>query len=300
MAISQKPVTGVSDIVYALMTDGTDVIGGTPLYGTVYSLPNAIDVSFSPGSSMTTLYADNGPAISSETIGDMTITLGVADLEPAHVARLMGHTYSGGAIEYNVDDVSPYVALGCKVQLTDGAYGYVWYSKVKFSKPDESAKTRGASIEYQTPTIEGRPVKLTSTGVYRVKVRTDDALASSTLISNFFTAPVISVSQDLGAITAAITRVSATTSFVFTKAGGGNITLTQANLTASTLPIWKSGSSVAGTYVISNNGTATVTVIFTPTVAFGANYITAGVDKDAVYDQNGVYVSQASVAIDYT
>lgn len=299
MAISQKPVTGVSDIVYSLLTDGTDVIGGTPTYGTVYSLPNAIDVSFSPGSSMTTLYADNGPAISSETIGDMTISMGVADLEPEHVARLLGHTYSGGAIEYSVDDVSPYVALGCKVQLTDGAYGYVWYSKVKFSKPDESAKTRGASIEYQTPTIEGRPVKLTSTGVYRVKVRTDDALASSTLISNFFTAPVISATQDLGALSVTIAKATLNTSFTFAKVGGGNITLTQANLTSDTIPIYKLDTIVPGTYVITLNGTAAPVVTFTPTVAYGTNTVIAAVSAGEVYDQNGVYCTAASKSLTY-
>ena len=306
MAIAQRPRIGLKDVVYAVLDESTDVTGGTPTYGTVYPLANAIDLSFDPAGSAATLFADDGAAFTAETVGEMKISLGQADMLPADIARILGHTYANGVVTENVGDSSPYIAIGAKMLRAgkdsgNPVYEYFWLPKVKLTKPKQDAKTKAASIEFQTPAFEGRVVKLTANNNYRTRVRTDDALASSTTVTNWFTQPVISGSVDLGALSAAITKSSTNLLYTFSKVGGGNITLTAANLTTATLPVYKGASAVpqAGTYVIDSNGTAAPTVTFTPTVAFGTAYVSGAVAPGVVYDQNGVYCAAAGAVLSY-
>jgi phi13 family phage major tail protein len=295
MAIAQRPRIGLKDVVYSLLTESSDVAGGTPTYGTVYPLTNAIELSFDPASSATTLFADDGAAFTAETVGEMTISLGNADILPADMARILGHTYANGIMNETVDDASPYIAIGAKMLRSGGVYEYFWLPKVKLQKPASTATTKGASIEFQTPMLEGRVVKLTANNTYRTRVRTDDENAASATLTGWFTQPVTDDSADLGAITVAVAKSTTKATFTFTKAGGGNITLTQSQLTTASLPTYKGTSAVpiAGAYVITNNGTATVTVTFTPTVAYGAVAVSGSVVPNSVFDTNGVAASQA-------
>jgi phi13 family phage major tail protein len=295
MAIAQRPRIGLKDVKYAVLTESTDTVGGTPTYGTVYSLANAIELSFDPASSSATLFADDGAAFTSETTGEMTISFGMADILPDDMARVLGHTYANGIVNESTDDQSPYIAIGGKFLRSgkDGAnsvYEYFWLPKVKLQKPSATATTKGASIEYQTPMMEGRVVKLTANNIYRTRVRTDDANASATAITNWFNAPVVTNNPDLGDLTATITKSSTNVLYTFAKVGGGNITLTAAQMTTSALPVFKGASAVAqaGAYVIASNGTAAPTVTFTPSVAFGTASVSAGVSPNSVYDQHGV------------
>jgi phi13 family phage major tail protein len=294
MAIAQRPRIGLKDVVYTLLDEASDVAGGTPTYGTIYPLTNAIELSFDPASSASTLFADDGAAFTAETVGEMTVSLGNADILPEDMSRILGHAYVGGKIVETVDDASPYIAIGAKITRIGGVYEYFWLPKVKLNKPANTATTKGSSIEFQTPMLEGRVVKLTANNTYRVKVRTDDANATSTTLTNWFLAPVTSSGADLGALSAVVAKSTTKATFTFTKVGGGNITLTQGQLTTASLPTYKGANAapIAGTYVITNNGTATVTVTFTPTVAYGAVAVSGGVVPSKVFDTNGVACAQ--------
>lgn len=295
MTISQKPRIGLKDVKYAVLTESSDVVGGTPTYGTVYSLANAIELSFDPASSASTLFADDGAAFSAETTGEMTISFGIADILPEDMARILGHTYANGIVNETTDDASPYIAIGGKRTMTGGTYEYFWLPKVKLNKPASTATTKGASIEFQTPMLEGRVVKLTANNTYRVRARTDDDNASAVLIQNFFNAPLFDDNADLGALNVAVAKNTTKARFTFTKTGGGNITLNAADLTIANLPTYKGSNAapIAGTYAItSGNGTATVVVDFTPTVAYGAVAVSGAVSPNGVKDQNGVYAVQ--------
>jgi phi13 family phage major tail protein len=290
----QRPRIGLKDVVYAVLDEATDIAGGTPSYGTVYPLTNAIELSFDPGSSASILFADDGAAFSAETVGEMSVSFGQADLLPEDVARLLGHTYANGIITKNVSDVSPYVAIGAKRMMSGGQYEYFWLNKVILTKPKMDAKTKADKIDFQTPMFEGKAVKLTATGNYHSVVRTDDSNALSATLTGWFTQPVISSSADLGVLNVVVAKSTTKATFTFTKVGGGLITLTQAQLIAANLPVYKGSNAVpqAGAYVITNNGTANVTVTFTPTAAFTAVAVAGAVAPNKVYDQSGVAATQ--------
>lgn len=197
--LAQRPRIGLKDVKYAVYNEATST------YGAVTSLTNAMELSFDRASSASTLFADDGPAFSAETVGEMNVSFGVADLLPAVYAELLGHTYANGIVVENVTDQSPYVAIGGKLLRagkdgSDTVYEYFWLPLVKLNKPNTEAMTKGASIEYQTPTMEGRVVK-NSSGVYKTSIRTDDPAVAAGTLSSWFTAPVESASVSLTAVT---------------------------------------------------------------------------------------------------
>jgi hypothetical protein len=222
----------------------------------------------------------------------MSVSFGVADLDPADIAALLGHSYANGILEENTSDASPYVAMGGKITRSGGHFEYFWIPRVKLSKPSAQTMTKGASIEFQTPSLEGRVVK-NEAGVYRTRVRTDDTNAAAGTLTSWFNAVVEENDADLGALSATIAegtngnakKIVAT----FSKVGGGSFSLISGTVGASSFIVSKAAGPVAGTYAIGTAGT-TVTVIFTPTVAFvGADVV--GVSIVGVKDNSNVSVT---------
>ena len=66
----------------------------------------------------------------------------------------------GSTDEYEIlDDDPPYGGVGyIRVLKRDGVkmYKAVWYPKIQFSAPNESSNTKGKSISWGTPTLNGK------------------------------------------------------------------------------------------------------------------------------------------------
>lgn len=302
MAYAARPRIGVSNVVYALLTESSDVAGGTPAWGTVYSLPNVTNVNFNSASSLTTLYADDGPRFAADTVGDMSFSFTLADINPDDEARLLGHTRTNGVTIKNATDTSPYVAIGFRVlrsgkESSNAVYSYYWFHKVLFQKPNVEQNTKGASIEFTLPVLEGRVTALISNNQYMTTARTDDATVSATTLTNWFNQPVVG-SADLNALNAAIAKSSTNVAITFTKTGGGNLSMPADYLTTNTIPIVKGTAIQAGTYGVSGNGTASVVVTFTPTVAFGTASVAVTVTNQ-VRDSYGVAATPAASILSF-
>jgi phi13 family phage major tail protein len=279
---------GVKGFRYAELL--TDPAGGTPTYGTVYPIPALKAAVYTTNASLSRAYGDDGLQAAAETVGAQTLAIDLLEIPQDDKNRLLGLDYAAGILQSKATNLSPYVAVGFEVTRDDGSSDYVWFPKVKFQKPGQDAQTKAETITYQSEMLEGAVVNLTANNVYRVMARTNDPNVSATTITNWFNAPVTSSGADLGALNVTVAKLTTQARWTFTKTGGGNIILTQSNLNTNTLPVYKnsSGAPIAGAYVIGNNGTATVTVTFTPTVAFGAVPVSASVVAGQVFDQNGV------------
>lgn len=299
MAIAQRPRIGLKDVVYSVLDDSTDIVGGTPVYGTVYPLANSLDLSFDPGSSSASLFADDGLAFAAETVGEMKITLGNADVLPEDLARILGHTYANGQIVDNSLDQSPYIALGYKILRSgkDGSnlvYDYVWIYKAKLQKPKFDAKTKGASIEYQTAMLEGLVVKLTSSNDYRMRMRTDDANASATTLTNFFTTVTLPAASLTAVTVGTITGSSSgkTITIPFAKSGE-TFLMNSGSDSQITVSVVSTGALLAGTntYTKSAAGTAPTITITNANIS-GVAYLVSV--TSSVTDTNGVHVTPKS------
>ncbi len=234
---SNRMRIGLSNVVYSIMDDTTDISGGAITYGTVYPLVGALALGFDRGASSTVIFGDDGPFAAGETVGEMKLSLEVADILPADYARILGFPYVNGIVAEKVSDQSPYIAIGFKT-LRMGSdsgskvYEYFWLPKVKFQKPKNDEKTKDKSLAPRTVAMEGTALKVISNDTYIVRARDDDPAVSGTTITNWFNSPIYSASVDLGALTltSSVGTISTKTFRVtFAKAGGGSTVIGNAS-----------------------------------------------------------------------
>lgn len=144
---------GLNDLYYSLITEGD---AGAVTYATPVKMAKAISAEMSVEYAEGTLYADDGVDDSTREFSSGTLKLNVNDLTPAVLAALLGQTKgSDDVVIANANDIAPEVAIGFRARKSGGKSAYVWLHRVRFSVPSENYQTKGNSIEYQTPEIEG-------------------------------------------------------------------------------------------------------------------------------------------------
>lgn len=147
---------GLNNFWYAKLTEAQD---GTPTYDGAKSFGKAVSCSVSITNNSAMLYADDALAESDTSFQSGTVTLGVDDDAEATFADVLGHDITEqGEVTYNGNDVAPYVALArIVVKMVNNVkiYKAMILYKVKFAEPSEDNQTKGESLEFSTPQIEG-------------------------------------------------------------------------------------------------------------------------------------------------
>ncbi len=309
-SLANRPIIGLEGIRYAVLTEASDVVGGTPSFGPIYDFPGVIDLNWNPSAALTPLYSDDGLAVIGETVGDMKLDITMTDVSQQDLANMLGHSYVNGILAGNVIDPSAYIAIGAKI-LRNGAvsgspvYEYVWFPKVKLTKPSFAYKTKEAKIVFQTAKLMGQVAKLQANGLYKASARTDDTNVPATTLTNWFTAVVTATNVDLSAFTVvAAAGAGATGTFLLTFSKASNsasfpFTLSTDVITAmaNTIEILKvsDGTPVAATYAVLSAGTglanSTITVRGTTAAGNIAVYLNAPVAAGLV-DGSGVALTK--------
>lgn len=148
---------GLTNLWYGILTEATD---GTPSYGGAKSFGKAVSAKVDVSTNDATLYADDALAESDYSFQSGKVTLGVADDDMSVFAEILGHKVaeSGGEMTRNADDVAPYIGLGRVItKLVNGkrVYKGEFLFKVKFSEPSQEDETKGDSVDFKTPEVEG-------------------------------------------------------------------------------------------------------------------------------------------------
>lgn len=147
---------GLSNIWFSNLTEAQD---GTAVYNGAQNLGKAVSCSVSVTNNDAKLFGDDVLCESDTTFAYASITLGVTDDDDSIFAPLLGHTINGaGEVIKTVNDTAPYVGLGRIVtKMVNGSYKYKveFLYKVKFSEPSRDEQTKGESVEFATPSIEG-------------------------------------------------------------------------------------------------------------------------------------------------
>ena len=88
--------------------------------------------------------------------GESAKTLGIGDIGNSIASVLTGATIDSNnvVISASEDGGNP-VAIGFRAKKSNGKYRYFWLYRVKFGIPSTSLATKGDSITFSTPTIEG-------------------------------------------------------------------------------------------------------------------------------------------------
>lgn len=104
------------------------------------------------------LYADDAVAESDKSFQNGTITLGIDDLSDTVQTAFLGHAVSDGEITAKGTDNNPYVGIGfygTKRVNNVNKFRAIWLPKVQFAEPNDSNSTKGESVVFNTPTLEG-------------------------------------------------------------------------------------------------------------------------------------------------
>lgn len=157
---------GISNLHYAVMTT-EDTASAAATYGTVTAVPGTVSANITPSSNKATLYADNGPYETASSLGEITLALDLADLDPDVQADLLGHTLASGQLDYAASDVAPYCAVMFEYLLGNGKKRCVKLYKGKFSEPADEGTTKGENVEFQTSSIEATFVQLKNNGLWK-------------------------------------------------------------------------------------------------------------------------------------
>ncbi len=144
---------GLDKLYYAPITEDAN---GSETYGTPVQLAKAISAELSVELNEAILYADDGRAESVKEFKSGTISLNVDGLGYANAAALLGcQVDENGVLISRGEDNPAYVAIGFRARKANGKYRYFWLYRVQFAIPGTSLATKGDSITFSTPTIEG-------------------------------------------------------------------------------------------------------------------------------------------------
>lgn len=142
-----------------------DEASGAVTYSNGGLLGKAVSFSASmENSDANNLYADDGIAESDNSFGGGTLTISTDDLEQKASAAILGITPSTitvGETEvseliYDENMNPPYMGFGVIIpRKKNGVVSYraVVLLRIQFSVPEESAETKGESIEWKTPEL---------------------------------------------------------------------------------------------------------------------------------------------------
>lgn len=153
---------GLTNLWYGLLTEADD---GTPSYSGAKSFGKAVSAKVDVSTNDASLYADDALAESDSSFQSAKVTLGVADDDMTVFAEILGHKVaeSGGEMVRNADDAAPWIGLGRVVtKVKDGKRQYKgeFLYKCKFSEPSQEDETKGDSVDFSTPEIEGTAAAL--------------------------------------------------------------------------------------------------------------------------------------------
>lgn len=128
-------------------------------YSKAVRLGEAMTGTFTPNYTDASLQGDDHEVDSSNELTSTTIALGVTKLPIKAHEVVFGSTVTGSKVSEKTTDTANDVGLGFMTRQSDGKYTAFIYNKAKFSKGAETYTTKGQSVTYSTPTLNGKAVE---------------------------------------------------------------------------------------------------------------------------------------------
>ncbi|MBC8586166.1 major tail protein [Youxingia wuxianensis] len=180
---------GLDKLYYAKITEDEN---GNETYATPVQLAKAMNADLSVELAEATLYADDGAAEIVKEFKNGTLSLGVDDVGASVASDLTGATVdANGVVVSTSEDGGDPVAVGFRAKKSNGKYKYYWLYRVKFGIPATNLATKGDSITFSTPTIEGtilRRNKVDGNGKHpwKAEVTEGDSAVTADTITNWY------------------------------------------------------------------------------------------------------------------
>lgn len=180
---------GLDKLYYAKITEDEH---GDETYASPVQLAKAMTADLSVELAEATLYADDGASEIVKEFKSGTLSLGVDDLGGEVASDLTGAVIdNNGVVISAAEDGGTPVAVGFRAKKSNGKYRYFWLYRIKFGIPDTALATKGDSITFNTPTIEGtilRRNKVDGKGKHpwKAEVTEGDKSVTAETINNWY------------------------------------------------------------------------------------------------------------------
>lgn len=183
---------GLRNFRYALMNEDEET------YSTPATLAGAIECSVSLNTANAKLYADDVTKEDIDEFIDGTITMGVDEDDDKIFSPLLGETSENYQLasetdipvyKSNINDVAKYFGFGqvvTKMVNHKRVFKVEFFPKVKFKPYVTDTKTKGDSLEFTTPSIEGT-IFANSEGDWRKRATFDNEEDAKTFLDSLFT-----------------------------------------------------------------------------------------------------------------
>jgi len=230
---------GLDSLYYAKITEDQN---GIETYGTPKVLAKAMTAELSVELIEAILYADDGASEVVKEFKSGALTLGIDDIGSLVAQDLTGCKIdSNNVVVSRSEDGGSPVAVGFRAKKANGKYRYFWLYRVIFSVPATTLATKGDSITFSSPTIEGtvfRRNKLDGENKHpwKAEVTEGDTGVSASTISSWFTSVY---EPDFTAVTPTIT---------ITTQPAGLTEVTAGSITGSLSVVAESNTSYPVTY----------------------------------------------------
>ncbi|MBV1757741.1 MAG: hypothetical protein KMY55_07840 [Dethiosulfatibacter sp.] len=230
---------GLDSLYYAKITEDQN---GIETYGIPKVLAKAMTAELSVELIEAILYADDGASEVVKEFKSGALTLGIDDIGSLVAQDLTGCKIdSNNVVVSRSEDGGSPVAVGFRAKKANGKYRYFWLYRVIFSVPATTLATKGDSITFSSPTIEGtvfRRNKLDGENKHpwKAEVTEGDNGVSASTISSWFTSVY---EPDFTAVTPTIT---------ITTQPAGLTEVTAGSITGSLSVVAESNTSDPATY----------------------------------------------------
>lgn len=181
---------GLDKLYYAKITEDSS---GDETYGTPIALAKAIKADLSIELAEATLYADDSAAAVVKEFKSGKLSLGIDDIGVTAAEDLTGATIDDNHVLISTsEDGGAPVAIGFRAKKANGNYRYFWLYRVIFGIPATNLQTKGDSITFSTPTIEGTVIRRNKLDAqdkhpWKAEVNEDDASVAASTISGWYT-----------------------------------------------------------------------------------------------------------------
>lgn len=148
---------GLKNVHYATRTVSESQGVKSVVFGTPAKLAPAISANIEIEYAEGELPADDIMLYSKKIFKSGTLTLNTAELPDSFATAILGaRAATDGMIVDAAEDAPVECAIGFESAKANGGTRYVWLLRVLFSLPSDEFETKGDSITFKTPTIEGK------------------------------------------------------------------------------------------------------------------------------------------------
>ena len=181
---------GLDRLYYSKITED---VNGDETFETPKLLAKAMNAELSIELAEATLYADDAPAAVVKEFKSGTLSLGIDDIGTTVAEDLTGAVIDDNHVVVSgSEDSGDPVAVGFRAKKANGKYRYFWLYRVIFGIPATNLETKGDSITFSTPTIEGtvfRRNKLDGNGrhPWKTEANEDDTNVPVNVITGWYT-----------------------------------------------------------------------------------------------------------------